>query len=141
MMRADASAMRGLPRWSLVPGEAPLLRSRNLENMLQALDLGGEDALTEVGEPVVAPPLIVEFRIGAFIPLDDQSLCKHLFDRTVECPRPETDFPLGVAVHFLHDAVAMMVTTDERQQDMEHRRRQRQEAFRVRLTNLCHALP
>src|SRR5579859_1846220 len=113
MMRFEGSAMSSLPRWLVVLGESPLFGSGHLQDMLQALCLGCQDALTKVGEPVVAPSLVIECWIRAFIPLDNQSLGKHLLDRTVECPWPKANFPLSRAVHLLHNAVAMMITTDE----------------------------
>src|SRR5207253_10231629 len=84
----------------------PLFGPGNPDDMFQAFCLRCEDASAKVREPVVAPSLVVECRIGALIPLDNQSLPEHLLDRTVECPRPEAHFPLRVAVHFLHNAVA-----------------------------------
>ena len=89
MMRFEASAISSLPRWLLVLGEAPLLGSGKLEDLLQAFCLGCQDALTKVGEPVITPSLVVECRIRAFIPLDNQSFRKHLLDRTVERSRPK----------------------------------------------------
>ena len=59
------------------------------QDLLQAFYFSCEDALTKVGKPIVTPSLVIKGRIRAFIPLDNQSLRKHLLNRTVESSWPK----------------------------------------------------
>ena len=100
---------------------------------LEALSFSYSDTTTKIAEAIVTPPLVIEFRIGTFIQLFDQTVTQHPLDGSVERAWTKTHFPFTALVNLAHDVVTMPFFVRERQQDVKHCRRQRQPGFRTSL--------
>ena len=91
--------------------------------------VGGEDASSEIGKPVVAAARIfVRGRTGRFF---DEALIHELLKVVVEGAGAEFVLAVGMAGDFLHDGVPMPVFTGEREQDVKRRRGKRQEGTEI----------
>jgi hypothetical protein len=53
---------------------------RDTHNLFESLGLRSHNALTKVGQPVVAASFVVQFRIRALIRRLDQSIGQHTLD-------------------------------------------------------------
>ena len=80
---------------------------------------------------VVAPPLVVERRIGPLVGFLEQAAREHPLDGAVERARAHADRAVGDALDLLHDGVAMPILVGQRQQDVGDGRRQRQEVVGI----------
>src|SRR5215213_3724441 len=69
---------------SYSPGLAQkLFGSRRRDELLHALCFGGRNLESELGETVVAAPLIVERRVRPLIAFDKEAVLQHTFDQPV----------------------------------------------------------
>ena len=78
-------------------------------------------------DAVIAPSLVVVFRRRPFARLDEQSLLEHALNRSIERTGAELQLAAGSHGHILDDGVAVAVFACHREQDMERRRRKRQQ--------------
>ena len=81
----------------------------------------------ELREAVVPAALVVALRVGAVAQLFDQALLEHAPDGAVERAGAQPDLAVGPRGHVLHDRVAVALAVRQGHQDVEHRRRQRQQ--------------
>src|SRR4029453_4042568 len=87
------------------------------------------DLAAEGGEAVVPSPLVVQMRIRALVRLFDEALREHLADRPVQHTRAECELPVGPPRNLAFQRIAMALPFAQAQQDVEHRRGERQEVF------------
>src|SRR6476661_9749418 len=112
--------------------------TRHLDELRQAARFGLRNGGSERGNPVVATPLVVLLRRRPIARFDNQSLLEHSLNRSIQRPGAERQLSASPDSDVLDDGVAMPVLLGERQQDVERRRRQRQQAGRF-LRDLVHA--
>ena len=98
---------------------------------MQTLRLGDRYRSAQSGQPVVAPPLIVMFRVRPFGQLFDQALLEQPSDRGVQAAWTQPKRTIGALEHVLHDGVAVPIAIGERYEDVERVAVQRQEGFRT----------
>ena len=75
---------------------------------------------------VIPPPLVVQVRIRPLVRLFDEPLREHLADRSVEDARAEGQPAVGAAGNLALERIPMPLPVGQAEQDLEHRRRQRQ---------------
>src|SRR5918999_496437 len=122
---ATGRTLRLLGQHTGLLGPQQLSGARRVNQALQTLRLSASHPATEIRYPVVAAALVVELGVGALVGLLYQPLGEHALDRTVERPRPETHLAPGPILDLLHDPVPVPLLIRQRQQDVQHRRRQR----------------
>src|SRR5579859_7340201 len=110
---------------------------RNIHELGQAPGLSLGDSQAKVGQFVIAAAFVVQIGIGPYARFLDQPIAEHALDRAVERARSHASLALGSRGNLLHNAVAMALTVDEGQQDVEDRRSQGKEGFRVS-SNIFH---
>src|SRR6185295_10241559 len=88
--------------------------------------LGPRNIAAEGGELVGPPPLVF-----AAAELADQPVVQQTLDDPVERARTETDGAARELLDVLENLVAVRVAVGERDQHIEHRRRQRQQVVRI----------
>jgi len=98
-----------------------LLRSRGEHGIRQALRFRANHALAEVGQAVVPSPLVIQSGVWTLIRLFYQSRRKHAFQTPIERARTE------VKHHSEHDAEAVTFFVGQSQQDVNYRRREREQ--------------
>src|SRR6476469_6289098 len=115
---------------------ARLLPASSVENaneVLEALALEIEDAPAQRRQLVVPTTGIVELRRRAAARFDDQSRLDEPFQRAIQRCGPQAHLALTAREDVLHDAVAVLLTLDEAQQNMEPIAPQGQKRFRILL--------
>lgn len=90
------------------------------DKLRQAIHFRLRGSYPQLSQTVVAAALVVQCRIGAFVRFLDQTIRKHLLNRTVERAGTHMQLSLGEAFDFLHDAVSMQFAVTQCQQNMEH---------------------
>ena len=75
--------------------------------------------------PVVAPALIVGFRIGAFVEFLDQAVVEHALDRSIQRAGPEPDAAASLFPDGAKDGVPVLIGAGERHENVKDRRRKR----------------
>ena len=104
-----------------------MLAARLADRGLQPPRLGGQDAAAQIGNLVVAPPLVVLLGRRTVIGLDDQILVEQPLEQRVERSAAQPDQAVGAGLDLTDDAVAVAFFVRQGQQDLERERRQRQE--------------
>jgi len=69
---------------------------------------------------IIDAPLVVHFRVEAFIAFFHETSIEHPLERTVERARLHGYFFLRVCFDLFHDAIAVPLSARERQEDMEY---------------------
>ena len=103
------------------------LRSRREHGIRQALRLRANHALAEVGQAVVPSPLVIQSGVWTLIRLFYQSRRKHAFQTTVKCAGTELKSVMGLPRDVEHDAEAVTFFVGQSQQDVNYRRREREQ--------------
>ena len=106
-----------------------MLQSRQRQHALHAFSFGFGYRFAQLGQPVIAPPLVVEAEVRALRRLLDHVVIEKPLDDAVERAGAQLNFVVGAARDFLADDVAMFFAIGERQQHVKHRRGQRQIRF------------
>ena len=88
--------------------------ARVAEQRLEPVDLGHAGALPGGGDAVVAPPLVVERRVGPRVALLDEPFAEHALDRPVQGARPHAHGAVGELLDALHQRVAVLLTVAQR---------------------------
>jgi hypothetical protein len=70
-----------------------VLAARLADGGLQPPRFGGKDAAAQLGDLVVAPPLVVLLGRGPLVRLDDQLLVEQTLQQRVERPAAQPDQP------------------------------------------------
>ena len=102
-----------------LPGE---LRSRHADEIHQSRSFRLRHRSAQRGETVVAAPLVIVFRRGPFVGLDDQPVLEHALNRSIQRARAQPDRAVGASGDILNDRVAMTILVGQRDQDMKGRR-------------------
>src|SRR5260370_21783896 len=97
----------------------PSLHPNDANQFLQPLTLGVEHAAAERRQPVVAPSRVVQFGFGPFVRVLDEFRLDQPLDRSVKRCWPQADFSLSALQHFLHDSVAVLLSTCKREHDVK----------------------
>src|SRR5580704_6201542 len=97
----------------------PALALNCANQFLQTLTLRVEHPPAQRRQPVVAPSRVVQFRRGPFVRFLDEFRLDQPLDRSIQCRWPQPHFPGSALQHFLHDSVAMLLSTSEREHDVK----------------------
>ena len=89
------------------------------------------------GDAVIAAALVVQFRRGALLGFDEQSLFEHALDGAVQRAGAQLELAVRARGHILNDGVAVPVLLGHGQQNVESRGRKRQERIRLRECLAC----
>src|ERR1700686_662054 len=108
-----------------------LLRANCANQFLQALAFGVEHAFTEGRQPVIAAARVVEFRGRPFVGFLDQVGLDEPLDRSIEGCWPQTYFSGGAIQDFLHDSVAVLLSSCKGEHDVKPMGLQREEFLGV----------
>src|SRR5690606_19066496 len=104
-----------------------LLRLRLPHQPLEPLRFRHHDLPPEARQPVVATTLIPSIRRRALLQLLHHALLEEPLDRAVQRPRPQPHLPSRPLFDVPHDRVAVALSIHQREQDVEHRGRERQQ--------------
>src|SRR5687768_344552 len=107
----------GPPEQRLAPGDG--------ERLLEPRGFRARDVLAERCEGVGPPPFVACRRMDAG--LANQPLREEAFDDAVERAGAQPDGPAGETLDLLHDRVAVRVAVGQRDEDVEHRGRERKQ--------------
>ena len=97
----------------------------------EAAHLGHRHGAAVVRQAVVAPALVVERGVRPLVAFDNQPVLLEALDQAVERSGAQGDLAFGPPLDFLDDRVAMLLAVGQREQDLEHRRGEREERVRV----------
>src|SRR4029453_7521443 len=95
------------------------------------LALQVEHPLAQGRQPVVPAPRIVELRRRALARLHDQPFLDQPLQGAIQGGRPEAHLTVGTLQDVLHDAVAVLLAADERQENVEPIALERQKTLRA----------
>ncbi len=104
----------------------------------EPFQLSGGDVTPESRQPIVAPALVVQRRVGPFVCLGDEAIRQQAPERRIETAGADLDVAAGPAAHFFDDGVAVLVAVGEREQHVKHERRQGQERTRLAIARSRH---
>jgi hypothetical protein len=94
-------------------------------NPVEARDFRRQHSAAQRAQSVVTAARIV---VSGFLSkILDQPPLDHLLQVIVKRPRTEPVLPFRLPLHFLHDGVPMQLLARQRKQNMQSRRRKRQE--------------
>ena len=96
------------------------------DELRQPSNLGARHALAKWRQTVVPASLVVGAR-PPLLDLDDETLLDHARDGAIEGARAQAKLAVRSRLDVLNDRVAVSLTLGECQQDMQGRRRERQE--------------
>jgi hypothetical protein len=74
---------------------------------------------TQEGQPIVAPPIVIQFWLWAVSGLDNQSISQEALDRAIERTWAKLDSAMRAFSHFLHDGVSMPIGISQGQKDLK----------------------
>src|SRR5215472_5834428 len=115
--RATSCATLGSPRFG-----SQQITFRIANNGLEPCDFCGEHAASQRSQSVISPPRIPSR--GPLLHLFDATLDHQLSEIVVQRPRAKFVLIVGLLRDSQHDPVAMQVLASQREQDVQHRRRQ-----------------
>src|SRR5690606_37233973 len=92
------------------------------DKLRQAIHFRLRGSYPQLSQTVVAAALVVQCRIGAFVRFLNQTIRKHLLNRTVERAGTDMQLSLCETFDFLHDAVAMQLTITQCKKNVKYRR-------------------
>jgi hypothetical protein len=84
-----------------------------------ALGFGRDRATTERGHPVVSPALIVGIGGGTALRLDDEAIVQHSAEKSVQRACLQYDAPARSLARLAHDGVAVPLSVEQHEQDVE----------------------
>jgi hypothetical protein len=105
--------------------------ARQIDQLGQPAGLGPGGGPAQRRDAVVPPPFVVERRRRSIAGLDQEPLFEHALDRPVQRPGAQVQVAAGAYRDVLDDRVAVAVFVRKGQQDVERRRRQRQQGVDV----------
>src|SRR5580692_3772283 len=112
------------------------LGARLTERFFHALRFGDGHIAPEFCKQVVAAPFIVEHHFRAPVGFGYESCALEPRQISIERSCAEPHLILGAARHFFQDGVSVLFAISQRQEDVKHRRRERQE--RLGFSLFCH---
>ena len=95
--------------------------------LAQPLGLRRQRPAAQVGEAIVSPPGIVQFRSGTLIQFQNQAILQQAADGSVKCSRTQVQRAAAALGCFLHDGVTVPIAFGQHQQDVEDRGSKRRE--------------
>src|ERR1017187_6679553 len=105
----------------------PALLLRHPHHVFQPRAFQFEHPLSQRRQFVVAAAGVVQFRCGTLLGFLDQPAADQPLQRSIKRCRPKLYRPVRSLEDFLHDAVAMLLSPNEREQNVEPVGMQRKE--------------
>src|SRR5262245_53683193 len=110
------------------------LSARDRQRVLEARGLGARNVSAEGGQLVRSPSLVVFRREGR---LADEAVAQQALDDAVERAGAEPDGAAGELLDVLEDRVAVRLAVGQRDHDVEHRGREREQRFGIALDHMA----